>query len=184
MLGANSSAQVVRHGTIARKNQLLHRQRSRQMAHQSPPIRPRQLPRNLSRRGFDLLRKPAATGIGLRYCPRRKPPHRLNLKSQGARESRLDPQGNLVLATAAGNVQLLHPVVYQVDEGHEARRSRPLRSAGQKTGLVLKSGNTTRAKRSSSTLFLFTPPTSAAAAFSQVAIPDSRLPSIPPAPPM
>ena len=38
--------------------------------------------RNLSRRGFDLLRKPAATGIGFRCCPRRKPPHRLNSKSK------------------------------------------------------------------------------------------------------
>ncbi|HTC63969.1 MAG TPA: SBBP repeat-containing protein, partial [Candidatus Saccharimonadales bacterium] len=44
-------------------------------------------------------------------------PRSIEFEVKGARESRIDPQGNLVLATSAGNVQLLRPGIYQVIDG-------------------------------------------------------------------
>ena len=47
-------------------------------------------------------------------------PRMIVFEIKGARETRLDPQGNLVLVTSVGNVQLLRPGIYQ--EIHGARR--------------------------------------------------------------
>src|SRR5579871_816330 len=44
-------------------------------------------------------------------------PRAIEFEVKGARETRLDRQGNLVLATGAGNVQLLRPVIYQMING-------------------------------------------------------------------
>ena len=44
-------------------------------------------------------------------------PRAIQFEVRGARESRLDTKGNLILSTSAGNVQLLRPVVYQMIEG-------------------------------------------------------------------
>ncbi len=47
-------------------------------------------------------------------------PRAIEFEIKGARETRLDPQGNLVLVTSVGNVQLLRPGIYQ--ESHGQRR--------------------------------------------------------------
>ena len=44
-------------------------------------------------------------------------PRSIEFEVAGARETRLDDQGNLVLATSAGDVQLLRPGIYQVING-------------------------------------------------------------------
>ncbi len=44
-------------------------------------------------------------------------PRSIEFEIKGARETRLDAQGNLVMVTSAGNVQLLRPVVYQMING-------------------------------------------------------------------
>ncbi|MGD0908065.1 MAG: choice-of-anchor D domain-containing protein, partial [Candidatus Acidiferrales bacterium] len=44
-------------------------------------------------------------------------PHAIEFEIRGARESRLDPQGNLVVVTGVGNVRLLRPGVYQMVKG-------------------------------------------------------------------
>ncbi len=47
-------------------------------------------------------------------------PRSVELEVAGARDMRIDPQGNLVMATAAGEIRLLRPGVYQMVKG--ARR--------------------------------------------------------------
>jgi hypothetical protein len=44
-------------------------------------------------------------------------PRSIEFEVKGAQESRLDAQGNLVLVTSVGNVQLLRPGIYQVIHG-------------------------------------------------------------------
>jgi hypothetical protein len=44
-------------------------------------------------------------------------PQSIQFEVKGARETRIDAQGNLVLASSVGNVRLLRPVVYQVVKG-------------------------------------------------------------------
>ncbi len=44
-------------------------------------------------------------------------PRAIAFEVRGARETRLDAQGNLVLSTSAGNAQLLRPVAYQMING-------------------------------------------------------------------
>ncbi len=50
-------------------------------------------------------------------------PHSIEFEVKGARETRIDANGNLILVAAAGNVELLRPVIYQIEKG--AKRDIP-----------------------------------------------------------
>lgn len=60
-------------------------------------------------------------------------PRSIEFEVKGAKETRLDDQGNLVLVTSAGNVQLLRPGIYQTIKGvrHEVAGSYKLRGANR-----------------------------------------------------
>ena len=60
-------------------------------------------------------------------------PHTIRLQADGARSTRLDRAGNLVLTTADGEVQLKHPVTYQEINGVHSDVSSRYRLLGNNT---------------------------------------------------
>ncbi len=65
-------------------------------------------------------------------------PRSIEFEVKGANRSRLDTQGNLLLSTNSGNVQLLRPVVYQIIQGSRREISgRYVLRSGNRVGFAV-----------------------------------------------
>ncbi len=109
-------------------------------------------------------------------------PHSIEFEVKGARESRIDAQGNLVLATS-GNVQLLRPGIYQVIGGQRREVSgRYVMRGNNRVGFAV--GAYDKHEKIDWLIPHPSIPRSSAAAAFPVAMRRSQLPSIPPDTPM
>ena len=99
------------------REQLLHRQRPVEVAHQHPQLRQGRVPGCLPRHRPGLPRRPEAARVRLRGRARRRPPAPSGWPSTALTGKSLDAQGNLVLHTSGGDVVEHAPVVYQMVNG-------------------------------------------------------------------